>query len=137
MSKHPHFTFGEMLRSETATKKRIDNTITSQDIEDNLEALMTNVLEPARQIYGAAINVTSGYRCDKLNKAVGGVSNSQHRNGEACDLQCSNLQRLFGILMNLPHDQLLFERSGKTQWIHVSYKRIGKNRNQTIENYVV
>lgn len=44
-------------------------------------------LQQIRNEAGVAINITSGYRCPDHNKAVGGVSNSQHVKGTAADLQ--------------------------------------------------
>lgn len=131
-----HFTLEEMVRSATATKRGIDNTPTAE-VVDNLGALCRNVLEPARQAFGGAITVTSGYRSKALNAAVGGKANSQHLVGEAADIQVrSGLRRLWKIIRDRGvYDQLLYERSGKSVWIHVSYTRYGGNRHQAIDNY--
>ncbi len=131
-----HFTLEELTRSTIAKQRGIDNT-PAQDILENLRALCRNVLEPARLRFGAPIYITSGYRCPQLNKAVGGKPTSQHQYGEAADLQVkgvANLRRLYNILDNISHDQLLYESNGKTQWIHVSFRHVG-NRNQSIDNY--
>lgn len=80
-----YFTITELTKSATATKQGIDNT-PSAEVTANLTALVDKVLDPLREIYGKPIYVSSGYRCPKLNKAVGGVSNSQHLKGEAADL---------------------------------------------------
>lgn len=131
-----HFTLEELTRSTIAKQRGIDNT-PAPDIVENLQALCRNVLEPARLRFGAPIYITSGYRCPQLNKAVGGKPTSQHQYGEAADLQVkgvANLRRLYNILDNISHDQLLYESNGKTQWIHVSFRHVG-NRNQSIDNY--
>lgn len=130
-----HFTLEEMVRSATAARKGIDNT-PSAEVVDNLGALCRNVLEPARQAFGGAIVVTSGYRSAALNAAVGGKSNSQHMAGEAADIQVrSGLRRLYKLIKDRGvYDQLLYERSGKSVWIHVSYTRYG-NRHMAIDNY--
>jgi uncharacterized protein YcbK (DUF882 family) len=70
-----YFTIKELTKSSVATKKKISNTPT-KEIENKLEALIENVLDPLRELYGKPITVNSGYRCPALNKAVGGVSNS-------------------------------------------------------------
>lgn len=75
MSKY--FTIEELCHSDIATAKGIDNTPT-KDVKENLQALIDNVLDPLREAYGKPIYVNSGYRSPELNKAVGGVSNSQH-----------------------------------------------------------
>ena len=76
----PHFTVGEFFRSGTAIRLGIDNNpdahpgegISTAEGVENLRALCTEVLEPLRRRVGRVI-VTSGYRCQELNKAVGGV----------------------------------------------------------------
>lgn len=135
-----HFTLAEFVRSETADRNHIDNT-PSQEVIDNLRALCRNVLEPARLAFGAQIYITSGYRCQALNKAVGGKPTSQHLRGEAADLQVrgvQNLRKLYRLIRDYGvFDQLLFESNkAGSKWIHVSYKQIG-NRRQAIDNYNV
>ena len=134
-----HFSLSEFVRSETASKKHIDNT-PSQEVVENLLALCRNVLEPARVAFGEPIYITSGYRCPVLNKAVGGKPTSQHQYGEAADLQVrgvENLRSLYNAIKSRGvFDQLLFESNGLKKWIHVSYTFHG-NRRQAIDNYNV
>lgn len=136
----PHFSLEELVRSDTATKKGINNT-PSVGVLNNLCGLLTEVLEPARVKLGAPIIITSGYRSVGLNNAVGGVKNSQHLCGQAADLVCTKLadkQKLFEILKGMNIDQLLWETNSKgTQWIHVSYRTDGKNRHYVNNNYKV
>ena len=130
-----HFDLSEFVYSETAERKGIDNYPTNEAIT-NLLMLCRDVLEPAREEYGKAMIISSGYRCEELNKAVGGAKNSQHLTGCAADIVCSEPKRLFEILKEQDNfDQLLWEHSGKTQWLHVSYKPHGGNRGQAIDNY--
>ena len=100
-------------------------------VEDNLDALAANVLEPAREKLGKVITVNSGYRCQVHNKAVGGVANSQHMRGEAADLSCEDNERLAEIIEeNGRYDQLIrYKRpEGSVRFVHVSWKRNGANR---------
>ena len=131
MSKY--FTIEELCHSDTAIAKGIDNT-PSEEVKKNLEALIENVLDPLREAYGKPIYVNSGYRNPALNKAVGGVSNSQHVKGQAADIDVHNTaenQKLYDyITNNLDFDQCLWENGGA--WIHVSYKREGGNRKQVL-----
>lgn len=131
-----YFTLKELVNSYTAKKKNIDNVPNFEHIV-NLYRLCDKVLEPARKELGRPITVTSGYRSPELNKAVGGVSNSQHLTGCAADLKCTNLVELFDILSENPEiDQLLFEDNGVTRWIHVSIPEQGKTpRRQINRNY--
>lgn len=98
-------------------------------VEANLEALVTDVLEPAREKLGEPIMVNSGYRCPKHNAVVGGVVNSQHMKGEAADIRCADSSCLAEIIkQNGNFDQLIIYPT----FLHVSYKRHGNNRRQVI-----
>ncbi len=93
--------------------------------EQNLQALVEHVLDPARERLGMPITVNSGYRCLAHNKAVGGVKNSQHLKGEAADITCADNKRLAEIIEQLGNfDQLIVYPT----FLHVSYKRQGVNR---------
>lgn len=81
-----HFTLNELTKSATAKRLKIDNTPTEKVLK-NLVELIDKVLEPLREAYGKPIIVTSGYRCPKLNKAVGGSATSQHVLGQAADIR--------------------------------------------------
>lgn len=118
-----YFTIKELTRSTTAQLRGIDNT-PSQQVINNLTALVDNVLDPLRQAWGKPIHVNSGYRCPELNKAVGGVPASQHLLGEAADITAGSHElnrQLFSLLrqLNLPVDQAINEHD--FSWIHVSY----------------
>ena len=131
-----YFTINEMIASETAKKQKIDNT-PSEAVKANLQALITNVLNPAREIYGRPITVSSGYRCPELNKAVGGVSTSQHVTGHAADLVPAtvngSIAEIFAACVAVgKFDQLIIEQNSKgTKWVHVSYDPT-KNRHQML-----
>ena len=126
----PCFEVKNLCFSWTAIRYSIDNTPENDDVERNLQALIDNVLIPARQEYGKYIKVNSGYRSPDLNKKVGGVSTSQHQRGEAIDITAGSVEKnkiLYDIIDGQGrYDQLIWERGGT--WIHVSYKREGKNR---------
>ena len=114
-----YFTIEELTRSDTAGRCRIDNTPTPESIA-NMRRLVETVLDPARERLGKAIYVNSGYRCSELNRKVGGVANSYHLQGRAADLdtRTGDNRRLYEILLNLPHTELIWEQGGK--WIHVA-----------------
>ena len=129
-----YFTINELTKSSTAQRLHIDNNPT-QEVKDNLNKLIDNVLDPLRELYGKPIIVNSGYRCTKLNKAIGGAKNSQHLVGQASDIRTvqntkeSNKQ-LFELIKNskLPFDQLINEYD--YNWVHVSYSP--RNRRQIL-----
>lgn len=128
-----NFTLDEMIRSDTARKKGYAEQYTPPDeVVENLRLLVENVLQPARDKLNEAITVTSGYRCDRLNKAVGGAPTSQHRFGQAADLVASSNAKLFEALRSTPFDQLIWEFGDADQpaWVHVSYSE--RHRRQVL-----
>ena len=129
-----YFTISELLHSDTAVARKLWNGA-NREQEDNLIALVDAVLDPLRLFYGKPIHVSSGFRSPAVNRAVGGVSNSQHLRGEAADidtgsrLENQHLARLI-VQHQLPFDQLIDEAN--YAWIHVSHKRNGPNRGQIL-----
>lgn len=130
-----YFTMGEMMRSDTAARKGINNKCTKEDAE-RLKKLIENVLDPLREAYGKPIVVTSGYRCPALNKAVGGSKTSDHMIGCAADIHGTpntkaENKRLFELVksLDLPFDQLIDEKN--LSWVHVSHRE-GNNRKQVL-----
>lgn len=134
-----NFTLEEFTASSTAKANGITNVPSTQQVA-NLCALVHNVLQPLRDAMGHEIKIGSGYRCPRLNAAVGGVSNSQHMNGEAADL-CIDGDRIKGkrwfdwIKAHVVFDQLIMEHNANgSYWVHVSFRSDGKNRKQVISD---
>ena len=97
---------------------------------ENVKALVSEVLDPVREKLGMPIVVNSGYRCEKHNKDVGGVRNSQHLRGEAADIHCQDNERLKQLIIeNGKFDQLITYPT----FLHVSYKPAGVNRHQRLK----
>ena len=133
-----HFKLSEFVRSSTATARGIDNTPTL-DVVSNMQQLCINVLEPLRMHVREPVTISSGYRSQELNKAVGGSNTSQHMKGEACDIHLADVKKLrewFAWLMdNTNFDQLILEKSSPASthyWIHVSYRQDAPNRHQVL-----
>lgn len=148
MNLSEHFTLAEMLSSQTATRKGIEEQFKpGPEIIDNLRALCVNILEPLRRSLGVPIRISSGYRCQRLNRAIGGATNSQHRYGQAADISSpdvSNREILERIIaLRLPIDQMISEfedKHGEPAWIHVSFGPRHRRqilRAQRINNRVV
>ena len=114
-----HFTIKELSHSDTACRLGIDNNPSEKE-EKNLQRLVEEVLDPARERFGAPIYVNSGYRSPEVNRRVGGAKRSYHLQGRAADLdtRCGRNRELFVILQSLPHTELLWEQGGR--WIHVA-----------------
>ena len=124
------FTFGEFEHSDTARVNKISN-IAGQSVRENLTALTEQVLDPARRAFGKPLRVNSGYRCEALNRVVGGSAKSQHLTGCAADLDAGSrtenrrLARLI-VELGLPFDQLIDEKN--YAWVHVSHNPGGPQR---------
>lgn len=120
-----HFTLSEFTRSATAEKLGIDNTPTEKEVL-NLCVLAAQVLEPARRIINKPFIINSGYRCEALNKAVGGQKNSYHLKGMAADISCSNdtEAKIFAreIVKAPLCDLCIIEHKGAVVWLHVQFR---------------
>ena len=121
-----NFTLSELIKSDTAIRKGINNNPNAEQIE-KLKALCENILQPVRDHFGR-VKVTSGFRSVDLCLAIGSSSNSQHAKAEAADFECigvDNAELADWIKDNLPYDQLIVEYytpgEPNSGWIHCSY----------------
>lgn len=138
-----YFTISEIIKSNTAIERRIWNGA-SKAQELALENLVKKVLDPLREKIGKPITVTSGFRCEAVNKSTPGSSkSSQHMKGEAADIVVAGgpaaIFELGKAVVELgAFDQVIFEHVGKDdllpQWIHVSYAYDGKQRGEIRKN---
>ena len=134
-----NFSMKEFTASNTAKRKGINNNPSLQHAEAALE-LFENIVQPIRDHFGTSIFLSSGYRSDALNKAIGGSKTSQHSKGEAVDIDMDdrkgpeNEDVFHFIRENLPFDQLIWEfgDSKRPDWVHVSYKKGGPQRGQIL-----
>jgi hypothetical protein len=135
-----YFTLKELCASATATKMGIDN-FPSFEVAAHLQDLTARLLDPLREAWGGPIRVTSGYRCTRLNTAVGGVTTSAHKLGWAADLQdpagktekLIEFARIWVLTNGIKFDQLIREtdKSKKTVWLHIGlYGPAGQQRGQ-------
>lgn len=133
MTTKSYFTVAELYASDTAKKYGIDNTPNSIVIS-HLQQLI-NFLNPLREAWGSAIRVNSGYRCEKLNRFVGGSKTSSHLIGYGVDLIPVNEKMdafkkfIIDYMKNKMFDQCIIEKSGKTEWVHIGlYNLKGQQR---------
>jgi hypothetical protein len=128
-----HFALAEFLASDTARSCGIDNFPTWDEV-GNL-ARLADTMELVRDMLGACpVLITSGYRCEALNAEVGGVPDSAHRYGLACDFHApdfGSVQQICWLLepyvADLALDQLILEMG----WVHLGLS-LGPARHQCL-----
>ena len=134
------FSLNELTKSQTAERKGIDNT-PSTEHQENLKKLCENVLQPIRDHFSCVVSVSSGYRSPELCEAIGSKSTSQHARGEAADFEIfgvSNKELADWIHYNTNYDQLILEYWNESDpnsgWVHCSFSE-GNNRKQYLRAY--
>ena len=132
-----NFTLDELVKSQTAVRKDINNMPNPDQIE-NLKALAANILQPVRSHFDKPLIISSGFRCAELCIAIGSSINSQHAKGEAADFEIwgtSNEELATWIKSELEYDQLILEfwseENPNSGWVHCSYSS-NQNRNQSL-----
>ena len=135
-----NFSLVELTKSQTAERKGIDNT-PSTEHQENLKSLCTHVLQPVRDHFSRVVSVSSGYRSEALCLAIGSKTTSQHAKGEAADFEIfglSNKELADWINENLAYDQLILEywkeSDPNSGWVHCSFSPNG-NRKQYLKAY--
>ena len=134
-----NISYSEAIRSNTATRRGIDNTPGDYEIT-NMVGIAENIFEPLRKWVGGPIKINSMFRCEELNTAIGGSSRSQHCQGRAIDVDDTfgnktNAEMFNYIKENLNFDQLIWEFGDDTNpdWVHVSYVSKEENRNRILK----
>ena len=136
-----NLSLSECTKSNTANRLGINNTPDDEWIVENLKGIAEEVFQPIRNAFKCPIYVSSGYRSEELNRAIGGSIRSQHVQGRALDLDadvfggCTNGEIFQYILNNLTFDQLIWEFGDQDNpdWVHVSYVRDGVNRGRCLK----
>lgn len=132
-----NFTISELVHSDTATRQNINNMPDLKSL-DNMLDLIVFLLQPIRDKFGS-IRVTSGYRCEQLNRLLKGATNSNHKIGAAADiipLKATFKQIYDFIINNLDYDECFIEKNSTgTMWLHVAYRK-GNNRRKHNPNYL-
>ena len=136
-----NFSLNELTKSQTAERKGIDNT-PSTEHQENLKSLCEMILQPIRDHFRQVVSGSSGYRSPELCVAIGSSTQSQHAKGQASDFEIfgvSNKELADYINENLDYDQLILEYwKGEDEpnsgWGHCSYTN-GSNRKQYLRAY--
>ena len=135
-----NLSLAEVTKSATAKRQGIANEPTIDHLE-SLKAVAENIFQPIREEFMCPIFISSGYRSEALNEAIGGSKTSQHSKGEALDLDAD----VYGVITNadifnfvldrLEFDQLIWEfgTDENPDWVHISFKKEGRNRMQVLK----
>jgi hypothetical protein len=103
--------------SEMSIRLKIDNRTDDKTILQNISNVITYLWDPIIKEF-PEIRLNSFYRCEKLNKAVGGRSDSKHLLGQAIDIFDYNLPDVVDwIKSNLVYDELIVYST----YIHISF----------------
>lgn len=137
-----NLSLSEMTKSTTAKRRGIDNSPTEEHIE-NMKVLAEKIFQPIREYFGVPFSISSGYRSEALNKAIGGSKTSQHSKGLAIDIDRdynfdpNNAQVFHYIKDHLNFDQLIWEfgTDENPSWVHVSYTTTETQRGQILVAY--
>lgn len=135
-----YFKMNEFLDSQTAKSSKIVNMFLCAEHIDNVLAMVEDILDPLREMFGKPILINSGYRVPELNLVVGGEANSMHKVGMAVDITAINMienMHLFNLLVShFEFDQvIIYVRDNIARFIHLSYCPDGGNRHQIIRRY--
>ena len=135
-----NFSLNELTKSQTAERKGIDNT-PSTEHQENLKSLCMAILQPVRDHFSRVVSISSGYRSPELCTAIGSKITSQHARGESADFEIfglSNKVLADFIDQNLHYDQLILEywkeSDPNSGWVHCSFSE-GNNRKQYLRAY--
>ncbi len=129
-----NFSLALLMRSETAARKGIDNTPPAEII-GNLQQL-AKALEAVQALLGTPLDISSGYRCVELNRAVGGTADSQHVQGLAADFVSPAFGPPIEIAVAIQNSAIGFDQCilEYGRWVHLSVSATPRGRVLTIHN---
>lgn len=131
-----HLSLAQAIKSDTAKKNGLDNTPSATE-KENLKQLGINIYDKIYDKFNGNVKLTSVFRNEAVNRKVGGSSTSQHRFGQALDIQgtngITNKQIFKYVKDNLSYHQIIWEYGSKNEpdWVHVGYKPTGNKKINT------
>lgn len=122
MQLSPHFSLAEL----TVTNTGLRNVPTVAQVA-NLRFLASK-LEEVRALFTGPLFVNSAFRCDGVNKKVGGAATSAHLDGLAADIRHGDFTPLEIcrriVASKISFDQVIFEGT----WCHFGVRYIHPRR---------
>lgn len=114
----PHFSLAELTVTSTGYLN-----IPNERERENLE-YTAGQLELVREACGnRPVTVTSGYRADKVNRAVGGSNTSDHKTGFSADIKIAGMKAL-DIVRAVLKAEIVFDQiilyPGQTR-VHIGF----------------
>lgn len=114
----PHFTVEELIHTDTGLPNDPPLSLAGNIFR------LADTLEQVRELAGVPLHVSSGYRSERVNRAVGGVDTSEHLFGRAADFvpMGMDIGHVFGLIQRsgIVWNQLIHEHSAHSEWIHLS-----------------
>lgn len=137
MQLSPNFSLAEMIRSDTAARRGLDNTPSPAGLAELQRT--AELLEKVRTVLGMRpILISSGYRSPAVNAAVGGSATSAHCFGMAADFTCPDFgtplevcRELETYAEMLDFDQLIHEFGA---WVHIGRRASPRRQVLTIDS---
>lgn len=136
-------TYAEAVKSSSAIRLGIANVPDAEALE-NMQRVAEQIFERLRyEVCGnKPLAVTSFFRSQEVNRAIGGAVTSQHCRGEAMDLDADVFgngtnRAIFDFIRDrLAFDKLIWEFGDDTHpdWVHVSLCAEG-NRQQVLRSF--
>lgn len=117
-----HFTLEELTFSEFAARNGFSNAPMPRILENMREVLVPG-LEQVRSVLGVPMRITSGYRSEAVNAAVGGAAGSQHRYGLAADFVAPEFGDPYAVAKAIAASGIRFRQVILEfgRWVHVGF----------------
>lgn len=138
MNLSTHFTLAEFI----ATSHRgIDNTPSDAVLEELRKTAA--MLEDVRAMLKNPINISSGFRCSALNKAVGSKPTSKHVTGQAVDFTCRGYGSPLDVCKAIEASGIMFDQlilefynpATGTGWVHLGRSASPRRQVLTINSH--
>jgi zinc D-Ala-D-Ala carboxypeptidase len=129
-----YYTLARLIHSDIARAEGIDNS-PPPEIVANLR-LLARGLDRVRLLLRQPLEISSGYRCEALNRAVGGAPRSQHAQGLAADFICPGFGSPLCVARAIRDSSIAFDQCilEYDRWVHLSFSAAPRKRVLTIHD---